>query len=471
MPLKWRGGRLFRSSRRGMSRQSPLGRESTDVPVSASRSMRIVAALVISLVAASDSIRLSADQAAPAATAFVLEAIEVAGITRYTADDIRRVSGLKLGSTITLADAAATLDKMVATGLFSGLGYRYTTRGNQLTLTFDVVEPAWTMPVVFDNFVWFTDEELIRGIRTAVPSLDGTVPLTAGIPGFVANAIQTVLRAKGIASAVRFSLRANEALGIGSLMFTAAAPAPRVCSLRFPGASTISAPELTAALATVVGSDYSRSYLTAASAGTLRDMYRERGHWSATLGGPVASPSGPACSGVDVDVSIAVNEGPAYVWDRAEWLGNAAVSTRDLDDLMAMRAGRPAALRQVDDGLIKIHSAYGKQGYVAFKATYEPRLDEATRRAVFEVRIDEGPQFRMGTLEFLGIAPSDAAAFAKRWRLKSGDVYDASYAQDFSSKDLAPRLPAGARYPTFQMETDATTRVVNVRFLFVDQAP
>ena len=41
----------------------------------------------------------------------------------------------------------------------------------------------------------------------------------------------------------------------------------------------------------------------------------------------------------------------------------------------------------------------------------------------------------MGTVEFKGVSPADAAALQERWKLKSGDIYDESYSDRFFRED------------------------------------
>lgn len=101
-------------------------------------------------------------------------------------------------------------------------------------------------------------------------------------------------------------------------------------------------------------------------------------------------------------------------------------------------------------------------------AKYMPRLDDATRRAVFEIAIAEGPQFRMGTLEFVGLAERDAANLQKKWRLKAGDVFDASSAEQFESDEIFPlnrREPASAKRVAMEMRGDPEKRTVDVRIV------
>ena len=50
--------------------------------------------------------------------------------------------------------------------------------GSRLDVTFDIEEPPWSMPVVFDNFVWLRDEELLAAVEQDVPTFDGTLPVS-----------------------------------------------------------------------------------------------------------------------------------------------------------------------------------------------------------------------------------------------------------------------------------------------------
>ena len=53
----------------------------------------------------------------------------------------------------------------------------------------------------------------------------------------------------------------------------------------------------------------------------------------------------------------------------------------------------------------------------------------------FKIAVNEGPQYRMGTVEFKGFSADDAAMLGKKWGLKSGEVYDQSYASQFFRND------------------------------------
>jgi outer membrane translocation and assembly module TamA len=154
------------------------------------------------------------------------------------------------------------------------------------------------------------------------------------------------------------------------------------------------------------------------------------------------------------------------VWDRAEWIGAAALAPRDLDKLLAFSAGDLTNIRRLEAGLREVQKAYRKQGYILQRAAYEPRLADDTKRAIFEMRVDEGPQFRLGSVSFPGLGPKETELLAQLWKLKAGDVFDATYPDQFFAEQIRPRLRPGAAPPAIQLQLDQPNRLVNVRVAF-----
>jgi outer membrane protein assembly factor BamA len=424
------------------------------------------------LAAACLSADVVARQAAPAGE-FQLARIDVAGARRYTAADVARVSGLKTGQRVTVESLTAVAQRMGTTGLFKSVRYRYVTAGTQLTLTFEIEEEAWTKPVVFDNFVWFSDDELKTALAQEVPSFDGTAPANQGASGFIAQALQRLLDARRFPGRVEFISRLNMRSRVEQHVFVVkdAGGGLKVCALRVSGAAAVPEGELQQAAQDVIGTDYSRSYMTDIADGTLRQVYRRQGHWRAEFGPVSAStPDGAGCPGITVTLSVV--EGPAYTWDRPVWIGNAAITGANLEGPLGMKPGEIADLSRIESGLRAVHGAYEKQGYLSQTAAIQPKLDDATRRAAFEIRVTEGPQFHMGVVTFAGLSPADAAELTKKWRLKSGDVYDASYLATYRLEHLRGLRGAGGAPVRFtpELRIDRVRHVVDVRFV-VGQPP
>ena len=398
---------------------------------------------------------------APPATHQVA-AVQVVGARRYAPGDVAKLSGLQIGQAVAPADIEPVAARLGATGLFKSVTYRYVTTGREMTVIFEIEEADWTVPVIFDNLVWFTDDEIVKAVRSDVPSFDGTSPPSDAAPGLIVRSLQKLLASRQLPGQVRFTPQTDLRTQAVQYLFSVKDPSPRLCVLRITGTSAVEERELVDRSDATARGDYSRFFLISLSQGTLLDMYHRRGHWRAAFSAPSVTVD-PACSGVTATLNV--SEGPSFAWDRADWSGHAAMTPPELDGLLGMKPGSVADASKIDAGLLRIRSAYRKQGYMIANATYTPKLDDATRRAGFALRVEEGPQFRMGTLEFAGVSGADAGNLKKKWQLKQGDVFDDSYPRKFEV-DEASALRRGGSPPRLETEIDPARRVVNVRFVF-----
>jgi outer membrane protein assembly factor BamA len=94
------------------------------------------------------------------------------------------------------------------------------------------------------------------------------------------------------------------------------------------------------------------------------------------------------------------------------------------------------------------------------RSSTTPKPDTATRRLTLGVRIEEGPQFRMGELVITGLTDPETEALRKKWRLKAGDIYDDGYVQQFRAEN-------GTKTKRLMLEPalDDARRVVDLRIV------
>ena len=399
-------------------------------------------------------------QAPLPAPASRLASVQVEGIRRYTPEEVTRLSGLEIGRDVTVTDLGAAANRLAGTGLFNSVKYAYST-GPAMTVVFDVVEADWTVPVILDNFPWFTDEQLMTLLRAGVPSFDGTAPRNAGAAEFLVRALQSVLTAQKIPGQVHFSVQQDIGKKQPRYLFAVKDPSPKVCRLQIAGASSIPEKELASPLEGVIGGDYSRFFLSTASGGTLTDMYRRRGFWRAAFDVPAAvmEPCGVA-------VTMRVTEGLPYEWAGAEWQGQALIATDALDRLLGMKRGDVVDLSKIQNGLRQVRKAYGAKGHIMQSVAFEPRLDDVAKQAVFVMKVDEGPEYHMGTLSFEGIRESDAQSLAKKWGIKAGEVYDERLEDRFTGEVLFPLQTAAGGRGHILKQLDAERQLVNVKIVF-----
>lgn len=405
----------------------------------------------------------------------VLRKIEVLGLKRLQPDKVIQTSGLQLGQRIdnAIIDEAAT--KLMQSGLFKTLGYKVRTTDKEATVIFEVEEAVKNLPVVFENFVWFTDEEIVRAIRQDVPFYDGTAPEGGVTSTKISEALQRLLNQKQIGGQVDFLPYADTATGKQELLYTVKGVKLPVCELHFTGTQDIPEADLIKNSQPLIQADYSRKNIAGFAHYTLFPLYRRIGHLRARFDESKATldlnATGACRNGVLV--TIPVEEGLVYSWNDAEWTGNQVLPATELADALAMKPGEVADGLKIDNGIKAVRRAYGRKGYLAVRMKDALTFDDATRRVTYEFTVNEGPQFRMGNLIINGLAPGDTQSVKEKWTLAPGAVYDESYLDDFQNSNrefwgaLFQRLRGtlqGRR--TTEIKPDAQKQTVDVVITF-----
>ena len=114
-------------------------------------------------------------------TPYKLIALKVTGTARYTDKEILGASGLQIGQNAADADFKEAVRRLGDSGLFSEVVYSYTSsdNGTKLELQLADTDKSKLVPAHFENFVWFTDDELQAALQRSVPSLSSCCPLQA----------------------------------------------------------------------------------------------------------------------------------------------------------------------------------------------------------------------------------------------------------------------------------------------------
>ena len=378
----------------------------------------------------------------PAATPDVpaLAKIEFIGLSRVKQEEATEATGLQAGQPIDvdLVDAAAA--RLLDSGLFRKLSYSFRAAKGQATVVFTVEEMAARAPVVFDNFVWFSDRELDEYLRQSITGYDGTAADAGTMTEKIARALGEMLLLKGIKGRVEYSPSADPSGRNPSHLFAVrGATGLRVCSVSFPGAAAVKEQVLVQQSGVLVANEYSRQAALAFAETNLLPLYRERGNLRAAFRTPQARPATEDdCLGVAL--SVPVDEGVAYVWEKSEWSGNEALPAAALDAALGMRPRELVNLSKIEKGLEAARKLYARKGHLAAKLQPTFVFDDAARSVTYRVGVVEGPQYRMGELFVTGLSEKDTNNLRGRWSLLPREVYDAEYLDGFLKKAVAEFL-------------------------------
>ena len=399
-----------------------------------------------------------------------LSKIEFTGLNRHSEEEAIAASGLQIGQTVDVTTLDAAANRLLGSGLFVNLSYRYRTSGDQAVVTFTVEEAKGAvLPVVFDNFVWFSDEELSNAVRKEIPSFDGKAPDLGAAIDSITRALERLLRERKIPGQVEYT-PGNDMSGKNpEHIFSVKGLNLPVCTLVFPGASNVAESELVKNSKPLLNNTYSRKFVTEFANANLIPIYRQRGYLRASFKLPLPKlETGANNSCKDgVVVTMPVEEGLAYTWEKAEWDGNKAIAVEELERSLGMKQGEVADGVKIDSGLDTVRGAYGKKGFIVARLLPAPAFDDAGRRVTYRIKVNEGAQFRMGNLIITGLSEGDARRLKEKWKLQPGDVYDASYLNEFLKKVMREdRSAFGSKKMTTSLKPDRQKLTVDVSLDF-----
>ena len=319
------------------------------------------------------------------------------------------------------------------------------------------------IPCVFDNFVWFKDQEIVDEIRKDLPSFDGAAPETGDSVDKILGALKRMLKNKKLPSEVEYTFFSGDGYQYGPEHIFAARDAKvPVCKVIFQNSPPQLERDLQHAAQSLIKKDYSKVITMTFVEGVAVQVYRKYGYLRAAA--RLSSAELDQSCGNSVAVKIAAEPGSAYVWDKAVWTGARAISARSLDAAIELKPGDVADGLKIDAGLQAAYIVYQKLGHFESQVVPKPVFDDVNRRITLNVEIKEGPQFRMGNFIVKGLPEKDVLRLQERWTLKTGDIYDGSYLGDFIKKLVADKLilPELAKLLKTEQKPDRQRLVIDV---------
>lgn len=371
-----------------------------------------------------------------------LAKIDFAGLNKRTAEQALAVSGLRVGQSLTRDEIEEAAQRLSDSGWFKRLGYRLKGATEAIALTFTVEEDEITnIPVVFDNFIWFSDEEIAQALRGGgILGFDGTIPEGGKTADLVVQILAKEMAKQRLPGRIEYDFLASES-GPGRIIFTVRDVKMPICSLAFPGASVVPEKLLQNTASELLNQEYSRYAALFVAQSKLRPLYRQRGYWRVQFGAATAQTVREKdCGGEGARVSVPVREGPQYLWAATTWAGNTAYQPLELDATLGLKAGEPADERQLDRGLRQINQLYQRKGYLDLLVSVSPAFDDPQKRLGWRLSLNEGPQYRMGRLTIANLPPADTLALTKEWKIKAGQPHDIEYLNEFVTTTMLPRL-------------------------------
>jgi hypothetical protein len=408
-------------------------------------------------------------QTAPAAG--VVAEVHSFGSHRYSNEQIAATVGLKPGDPVDQEKLQEIADGLVHLGVFSRVNFRFTVTNRRATVNFEL-QDADAVPVMFENFPWFTDEDLADEIRRGVPLFDGSAPRDGTLLDEITAVLSAKLASRGIKAGVEHMLVAEPSSDDMIMQFRQDGPSFTIASLTFGDPLAQNSEKLKDRVSDLLGKTFSRFAIELFENEQLRPIYLATGQIGVKFGAPSIHFSGS--SGADqqapsaIDVQIPITPGPVYRLSGITWTGNSALDAAELSKLLAVKFGDLANGMQLAADWEQVELEYEHRGYLDVKVMPAAQFDEANATVTYNVKIDEGPQYRMGELVITGLSVDTERIVRNSWRLKPGQVFDKTYLEEMLSKLEKPTVAIFGEKPVHYekmghfLRTDPASHVTDV---------
>jgi len=407
--------------------------------------------------------------------------LKVTGTARYTNKEILAASGLQIGQNAADSDFKEAAQRLGDSGLFGDVVYSYSSSGAGVRLEMQLADTdrSKLVPAHFENFVWFTDDELRTALQSRVPLFKQLLPIAGDLPDRVSEALQAMLTEKQFPGRVNYLRESQDESGgpLSAIAYRVEEVSIRIRSVEFPGASPEQTALLTTAARRLTGAEYGRATLAASAKFDLLPVYLQRGYLKAAFGPsdaravpqPSAAGDAQGPAELQVDAIVPVMPGKMYSTSSVDWKGNSAIKIDELAPLLHLPTGQPAdAVRLLRD-IESVGKLYRSRGYMTVQIKPDAQLDDEKNTVHYDVNIVEGDLYKMGELEILGLDTQATARMQAAWTLREGQPYNADYPEKFRN-DTGQLLPRGVRWAISIHETlEAKDKTVDVEIRFKQQ--
>jgi outer membrane protein insertion porin family len=340
--------------------------------------------------------------------------------------------GLQIGQQVSEADFQKATQILGETGMFGDVSYRFEYSPDKgAVLNFQLSDNPQLVPAHFDNFVWFTDQELMEKLHQRVPLFRGQLPLNGNLPDQISDALQALLIERKVAGKADY-LRASDQEGpISTIAYNVEGVNIVVRNVDFTGAPPDQLPALQKAARALSHREYLRSAMQPVIDKDLLPTLFAHGYLKASFGSAQPKVVEENADNTLVDLILPVDGGHQYKFADAKWSGNKTFSAEKLDPLLTLKKGQPADGRQLEEDLDAVRHLYATKGFMAAQIKPVPELDDTKLTVTFQLQVEEGELYRMGDFDVHGLDTPTTKKLTLAWKLAEGEVYDASYTQNY----------------------------------------
>jgi outer membrane protein insertion porin family len=392
---------------------------------------------------------------------YPIREILVTGIQNLTEAQVIAASGLVINQLAAKQDLDAAKDRLVATGMFETVGYRFgpTEDGKGYVATFEVVEIQTLFPVQFENLPE-PSGEIEAFLKARNPMFGPKIPGTAQVIDSYARLISEFLASRNHAANVIGQL-IQTGRDQFKVNFRTSDPLPPVTSVSFSGNKTILSVNLQKAINDVAfGQPFSNDAFRMLLDNQIRALYDARGMLRVKFTNFTTEPD-PRLKGVTVHVTV--DEGPVYKLAKVTLTG---ADSSLLKSAAKIETGDTADFDLVKEGLARVKQELKKEGYLRADGDFERVVDDKALSVDVVLKMEKGPLYTFGKLTIQGLDLNGEPAVRKMWGVQQGKPFNALYPDYFLKRVRDEGMFDGLGETKSKTDIDETTHIANVTLIF-----
>lgn len=350
---------------------------------------------------------------------FQPKTIQFAGVPDYTDAELLATAGLKVGDTLDNAAMNAHAQKLMDTGMFGGLTFKF----DGADLIFALTPSPDTVPARFENLPFPAGKELDDALHAAVPLYHGKVSQQAGTCESVRVALESYLAVKKLPATVQ-ATPVIAGSKITAISYAIVAPPILVGDLQTQGAVLALDPAARTLLTKLSGGPYSVTGSPEQIERELTGYYDEQGYLQAEVRATALAKPLIAADAVRVPFRVALNPGVQYRLAGITLGPGLLVSQAEFDKQSQVKPGTVADGAHVRANWEFVARQYHNKGYMRAKVAPEAHFDKAAGTVAYTVSAEPGVQYTMGKLAIDGVTDELRAAIVAAWPMPAGALFN-----------------------------------------------
>ncbi len=394
-----------------------------------------------------------------------VETLAVEGNRHFTTARILAVAGLKIGQMAGKEEFEAARDRLLATGMFETVGYRFAPgpAGKGYAASFQVVEVEPLYPVRFEDLE-APDSQVAAYLAERDPLFGNRIPGTAPLLERYARHIQAFLASLGREESIIGKVTAGSEPDRLFVLFRPARPPAAVALVSFTGNQAVPTRALREAISGVaVGTAYREERFRQLLDASVRPLYDARGLLRVAWTKITTEPAG------DVDglqVTVAIDEGGSFELAAVRIEGAEDFDNRELLQAAKIKTGETANFNEIKEGAERVRKLLQRNGHMRAAAAVEREINDAEKTVSVAIKLEPGPRFTFRKLEIRGLDLHGEAAIRKLWAPKPGDAFNVDYPDFFLSRVRDDGVFDNLNKTRADTRIDEEERVVDVTLHF-----